>query len=788
MKFVYTLFLSLLLGCSQAQVLPGTRLNFNAGWEFIKDVEKAPEISNLMDPHWKKGEWEKVDLPHSAHLEPVNKIKEQWQGTAYYRKYFSVPEAYRGKSISLKFEGAMNHARIFFNGKLVKEHWGGYLPFEVDISSHLVYGKVNGVGVELINTDNPQIPPGKPIKDLDFNFYGGLYRSVFLLVQNPLHFTDAVEAHQEAGGGIQVHSESVSREKGVLIIKSEVVNGLKREDFSQITYSLFDAKGIKVYAFSSIGKPMGPGQSLEFKDSLSLVHPHLWNPSDPYLYTLKVELRNKNGLVEVETIRTGFKKLEFISNQFYLNGEKWVLRGTNRHQEYPYIGYALSDNAQYRDAYKIKAAGFNTVRCSHYPPSPAFLDACDALGILVMDAIPGWQFFGDPVFQKNSLQDIRDMLHRDRNHISICLWEASLNETNMSKAYMDSANSLVHKELPYPGVYTTGWMDYAYDVFNPARQHQKAPDFWKNWKADKPLLMAEYGDWEYYAGNAGFNQKNYSDLKKEERNSRQVRGDGDKRLFQQALNFQEAHNDNLYGPGFGDLNWVMFDYKRGYADDLETSGIMDIFRVPKFSFYFYQSQYGPRPDSLGFGKPMIQIAKTDLRKRDKQVGLYSNCDFVELFIGNKSLGKQRPDTDRISKNLIHAPFTFMLDSNPEQDWKAIGYLGSHPVVETRLFLAGKPDKLDLEMDTSGKELESGKNDIVFLYCRVLDPNGHLVPDSQNEITLSLEGPGEIIGPGTIKAENGIASFLVKGGKQKGKIHVKAVSNSLKSGKLDAEVF
>ena len=762
-----------------AQKQPEPITSFNKGWEFVKDIDTTKSVQ-LLSGNTSNIAWEKVSLPHTPQLEPVNKVKEQWQGTCFYRKFFNIPATNKGKHIAIRFDAAMNDADVYLNGKHLLKHVGGYLPFTVDITGVVKYGVQNRILVKLKNVDNPTIPPGKPIKDLDFNFYGGIYRDTWLIVKDNLYISDAVQANREASGGIIIHDEDVSVNSAKITVKTDVNNDFSQAKKASVKITLTDNAG-KVIG-TSISSPQSiHGNSFGvFAQSIAVNMPKLWAPSHPYLYKLKVEVLQNGKVMDEQTLKTGIKTIKFESGAFYINGEKLNIFGTNRHQEYPYIGYAMSDNAQYRDAWKIKDAGFNFVRCSHYPPSPAYLDACDELGIMVMDAIPGWQFFGKEVFQQNSYQNMKDMIHRDRNHASVVLWEASLNETGMSKPFMDKANKIVHDELPFKDIFSTGWEDYAFDVFNPARQHLKAPDYFKKYNRFKPLLLAEYGDWEYYAQNAGFNQKEYAGLKSEERNSRQVRADGQQRLLQQELNFQEAHNDNLFGPGVGDVNWLMFDYKRGYAADLETSGISDIFRITKFSFYFYQSQAGPKPDANGFGKPMLFIANYWNDAKQKNVKILSNCDQVELLLNGKSIGMQNPDTDRYSKNLTHPSFTFYPAAYEPGTLTAVGYINEKRVITQTATTPGDAYKIVLKADISGKALTAGSNDAIFVYAYITDKNGTTIPGAVNLIKFSVEGDGAIIGQANINAEAGIAAILLKAGERPGNIKITATGTNLKS--------
>jgi beta-galactosidase len=755
---------------------------FNNNWEFIKGIDTVFSDKLLVKNSQLK--WEKISLPHTANIEPIEKLAQQWQGICFYRKFFSIPSANKGKHIAIQFDAAMQEADVYLNGEHIFNHKGGYLPFYIDVSDKVKTGAENSIVVRLDNRDNSLIPPGKPLKTLDFNYYSGIYRNAWLVVKDKLHISDAVAANKVAGGGVFVHYENVSDQSADMIIQTGIQNDAAIANNAQVRIAVKDKSGKIIAQALSKTENIDKSGFAAVSQTLSVKNPKLWSPEDPYLYQLSVELLQNGKVIDKELVKTGIKTVRLDKTGFYLNEKKLKIRGTNRHQEYPFLGNALSDNAQYRDAWKIKEAGFNFVRSSHYPQSPAYLDACDELGIMVMDAIPGWQFVGNEEFQQNSFQDIRDMIHRDRNHASIVLWEASLNESGMKKEYMEKAHAIVHEELSFPGIYSAGWRNTVYDVFLPARQHGKAPDYWKKYDKEMPLLIAEYGDWEYYAQNAGFNQTAYQDLKAEERTSRQLRGWGEKRLLQQALNYQESHNDNLYGADLGDANWLMFDYNRGYADDIESSGIMDMVRLPKFAFYFYQSQVDPVVNSASpFNKPVLFIANYWQDGSDTAIRVFSNCDEVELMLNGKSLGRQKPDKDQYSTNLKHPPFTFHVKSFSPGTLTAIGYIHNRTVIGHVRKTPGTPAKINFRIDYSNKELKAGQNDIVFVYADITDAAGTIVYNAKDKITFKVTGDAEIIGQNPATSEAGTATILLKAGTKPGAIRISASTGNIKAEKI-----
>ena len=766
--------LTLSPGCDRSD-REGIPVSFNDGWMFIRQDSAISD--QILPGNIPNNKWEEVTLPHSAFIEPLVVSGSQWTGICWYRKLYRADRRHRNRNTGLLFDGAMNDAIIYLNGVEIDRHTGGYLPFYVSLTNDLNYGRENEILVRLDNRENPSIPPGKPLAELDFLYYSGLYRNVSLYVTDKLHITSPVESHALFGGGIITGVRDLSRDAATLTVSVHVSNDDHIPRSFHMKNTLLDAAGLDVASSRSELVELEPGQSKRLMTKIIVMQPALWSPDKPFLYTLQTELLSDKGVIDKRETRTGIRSVRITPDRgLVLNGDPVTITGTNRHQEYPYIGYALSDEASYRDAVKIREAGFNLVRCSHYPPSPAFLDACDEIGLMVINAIPGWQFIGDSLFREASVRNTRQMCRRDRNHPSVIMWEASLDETLMPYSFLTSLHETVKEELPYGNNYTCSWMDTICDVFIPARQHATAPGYWKGYSKSKPLFISEYGDWEYYANNAGLNQTEFSDLAPGERSSRQMRGAGDRQMLQQAYNFQESHNDNLYGPSFGDASWLMFDYNRGNSPDIEASGIMDIFRIPKFAWWFYRSQ-----TEVG---PVCFIAHHNLPSSGNTVRVFSNADSVQLFRNDTLIAIQGPDSDPTSVNLKHPPFTFTLPGYAPGTLRAVGLRKGAEVITHSVTTAGPPAALRLFADFSNKTLKAGGSDVIFIYATIVDSLGNAVHNADSLVEFSVRGNGELIGHNPARAEAGVASILLRAGPNPGKIMIRALSGE----KAEAEIM
>ncbi len=740
----------------RAGAVPASR-ELAAGWRFLLGDVPGAEAAGFDDAGWSA-----ATLPHTARIEsvvtgPPGSDTWQWQGTCWYRRTLRLRPQDDGRKVLLLFDAAMNVADAWLDGAHLGRHMGGWMPFGFDLTGRLRPGADHVLAVRLDNRDNPVTGP-KPLAQLDFNSYHGLYRGARLVVKDRLHITDPILADRPGSGGLLVTVPEASNRSAAIDVQVHVRNDGPAARTFRLRVALEAPAGRAGAEDASGPVRLAAGEDREIELTLRVADPALWSPRTPDLYGLRAELVEDGRVVDAEETRVGIRRIEVSADGFRINGERMFLRGTNRHQEYPYVGYALSDAAQWRDAKKIKDAGFDYVRLSHYAHAPAFMDACDELGLVVMNCIPGWQYFNrdDPEFTRIQYENCRRLVRRDRNRPCVILWEVSLNETEMPEEFIRTTHAIAHEELPGDQCFTCGWTE-GYDVFIQARQHGGCKEV-----IDRPCVVSEYGDWEYYAQNAGLRQDAWADLAPDEANSRQMRWHGEAALLQQATNFQEAHNDNRKTIAFADGLWVMFDYNRGYAPDIESSGCADLFRIPKLSRAFFRSQRPPdevlRNAESG---PMAFVASWWTPDSSPEVRVFSNCEEVEIRLDGTPVGRRGPDADRISTHLSFPPFTFRLGRFRPGTLEAVGFVGGREVARHAVRTPGPVARLELALDEGGRRFGAQGKDVAFLYASLHDAAGTLVPDAWENVSFGAAGDLALIGTNPFSAEAGIASILLQ---------------------------
>ncbi len=734
------------------------------------------------------GPWTPVRLPHSAWLEK-EVVGDQHQGTVYYRCRFSAPAEWRAKAVYFAVGAAMQSTGVYLNGQYLFTHLGGYDRWVFALSDLLRFGEENELVFELDNRPAGDMPPGKPLIDLDFCYYGGLYRDAALLVYDPVHISDPQAVSVTAGGGIFVRTLEANGDRAKILVKCHVVNEApqaERHTINRYADGVFPCSlRIRVGDDECRSEEVNLRRNCDhsFEVEIEIAKPRLWHPDSPELYTAGIDVEVAGRVVDQGSVRFGIRTVEISKEKGLLvNGRKVDVIGTNRHQDYPYLGNALTPEAQRRDAAIIRRAGYNLVRLAHYNQHPAFLEACDELGLCVIPCIPGWQIYhANDAFYNNLFRDCRTLIRSYRNHPSAVMWEVCLNETYPPCWINAELHRIAHEEFPGPGFYTCGdvlGLFEGWDVlyYRPGLE------------TGKPIFMREYGDWGF-GGN--------------DSTSRRRRGDGEKEMLQQAWNFQWALNQIRSNPAFlGGATWAMFDYNRGYHPDIERSGDADIYRVPRYKYYFFMSQGSP--ESAG---AMVYVAADWNRASGPgKVVVYSNCDEVELFVNGRSLGRRKPDdgpdtpysTSGTSpgwetaalwyadgsggnpydggncRNLAHPPFTFNEIEFEPGTLSAAAFRNGAKAAEHAVHTAGEPAALELIFRDEG--VRAVPHDAVFADIRVIDARGVTARQWSQVLTLTAEN-AEIVGEAVKPAEAGLASFLVRL-PESGKVILKAESQGL----------
>ena len=392
--------------------------DWNEGWLFAPTFDPA-----LVRPECPELSLTPVRLPHTVKPLPYNYCNENdYQRLCGYRREFFAPKEWLGRTVLLTFGAVAHDATVFCNGRRLFHHGCGYTAFTVDLTGALRLGQKNVVAVRCDSREDLNIPPFGG--QLDALTYGGIYRAVSLDIKEPAYLRDVfIEAKAE--GDFRIYTATVGETVGCTL-QAEI----RSPAGSRAVYS---------------------GElSLPITGTLNNVHP--WSLEHPTLYTLTVRLiRPGTGglpdrVLDEKTVRFGFRTVQFVAGGLYLNGQRVELRGLDRHQSYPYQGYAMPDSIQRLDAQLLKKElGCNAVRTCYAPPSPAFLDACDELGLLVFPEMPGWQHIGDEVWQAQALQNCREMVCQYRNHPSIFLWGARISGSPDNEAFYKRTNEAIHR-------------------------------------------------------------------------------------------------------------------------------------------------------------------------------------------------------------------------------------------------------------------------------------------------------------------------------------------------------
>lgn len=762
--------------------------SMNPAWRFHKGAVEGAETKEFNDK-----DWTVVSLPDGIEYLPTEASGcINYQGEVWYRKHFTPDAALKGKKLFLHFEAIMGKSKVFVNGKLLTEHFGGYLPVIADVTDVLDWNGDNVIAVWADNSDDPSYPPGKAQDVLDYTYFGGIYRDCWLIAHNNVFITDPNYENEVAGGGLFVAFGKVSDALAEVQLKIHVRNATKNPFSGRVEYMLLQPDGTEVARLSDKIQ-VKAGRATTVSDRMPVKQPMLWTPSTPTLYNLLVRVLDKEGhVIDGYRRRIGIRSIEFKGKDgFFLNGRPYgkPLIGANRHQDFAVVGNAVANSIHWRDAKKLKDVGMEIIRNAHCPQDPAFMDACDELGLFVIVNTPGWQFWNDaPEFAQRVYSDIRNVVRRDRNHPSVWLWEPILNETWYPADFAKNTRDIVDAEYPYPYCYSGSDSE--------ARGHENFPVYFahpanmqdasKEIDPTKTYFTREWGD-------------NVDDWSSHNSPSRVARNWGEQPMRVQAQHYACPYYpvtsyDVLYKQSpqhVGGCLWHSFDHQRGYHPDPFYGGLMDVFRQPKYSYYMFMAQRPAVKNDRNAGSgPMVYIAHEMTPFSGKDVTVYSNCDEVRLTFnkgGKTYTYKKDKNRPGMPSPVITFPdvYDFMVDKAFSRTQKqddvyllAEGLIDGKVVATHKVVPARRPEKILLWMDNEGTDLKADGSDFVTVVAAVADKNGNIKRLNNYNIRFSIEGEGRLLGgPGVlanpVPVKWGTAPVLVQSTLKPGKIRITA---------------
>ena len=786
------------------------KIAFNDGWEFTEQwTDGYPEGEASQGS-------QTVRLPHTVRETPYDYFDESvYQMISGYRKVLNVPEEWSGKTLLLTFGAVAHCADVYVNGIHAAQHRTGYTAFTVDLTPYVHEGE-NLIAVRCDSNETLNTPPFGFV--IDYMTYGGIYREVTLEIKEACRLED-VFLKPECGGA-----------DGVL--KTEVILGGEAVPGLYLHQQVFDAEGKTLINRAEEVSGLTAGTAPYYKQprtayqlSVKMTGIRRWSTEDPYLYEVRTELLLNGQICDEKTYRIGFREAEFRKDGFYLNGKKLKIRGLDRHQSYPYVGYAMPASQQELDAKILKEElSLNAVRTSHYPQSHAFIGKCDELGILVFTEIPGWQHIGNEDWKDQAVENVREMVIQYRNHPSIVLWGVRINESPDDDPFYVRTNAAAHE-------------------LDPTRQTGGVRNFKKSHFLED---VYTYNDFVHSGNNRGCTRKAEvtSDMEKgylvTEYNGHMYPTKAvdselhrTEHLLRHARVLDAINGEDDIAGSFG---WCFADYNThrdfGSGDRICYHGVMDMYRNPKPAASVYAA--------FGNGEPVLEISSSmDIGEHPAsavgEMYFVTNTDSVKMYKNGVFIREYTP-ADSKFRNLPHGPVaisdyvgtqmkdaegmegkqaqyvTDLLNYSAVHGWEHLppAILAKAAVLVTRYRMSfqdaynlyGKyignwgtrnttyrfdgirggevvcsvvkssTDKVHLEIRADHTELTEGETyDVACMRLCVKDQNGNVCHFYNDAVNVEIEGPGTIIGPKTAAIRGGYGGTYVKTEGEEGEITV-----------------
>lgn len=669
--------------------------------------------------------WRLLNLPHDWAVEQdfapdasfSHGFKAAGKGYAdksigWYRKVIAIPNEDLGKIISLKFDGVFRNSKVWFNGHYLGTEESGYSGFEYDVTAYVNYGGKNTISV--------RVDAG--MEEGWFYEGAGIYRHVYLVKTNPLHLADNSTAITTRinGSSANISAEVALMNKGAYTGSAEIIQTIK------------DPQGKEVAVSSQKVQAPGFYDTSVVKSELTVTQPKLWSVDTPDLYKLVTQIKTNGQLIDSHEIIFGIRSIRFDAEKgFFLNGKPLKLKGTNNHQDHAGVGTALPDELQYFRIKKLKEMGANAYRCSHHPPTPQLLEACDRLGMLVIDET---RLMG---INDYHLGQLKRMILRDRNHPSIISWSVGNEEwmiegnikgeriTNIMQGYVKSLDTTRTVTVGISSGFKSGIssvvevMGYNYLGNGDIDAHRNAFNTQPGMGTEEGSTFATRG--VYFTDNAKHYQSAY-----------------DRKPRQSFYSIEEGwtfYDARPYLAGM--FIWTGFDYRGeptpyGYPSVTSYFGMMDVCGFPKDNVYYLKSWWG--------NEPVLHIMPhwnwPGMEGKEIDVWVYSNCETVELFLNKKSLGtKKMSKNSHLEWKVPYSPGTL----------EALGYNNGKKVLVQQQKTTG--EARNIKLTAHKNTLSRGIGDLGIITVEVTDKNGLHVPFADDEITFSISGGGKIIGVG-----------------------------------------